>query len=140
MGFMSWFTKLGDRKRVLTESEIKDKITELLLEMVWVDGDAHEEEVSHVVHVLAVRFQMSDDSVRQKVDGFKNVTQKDITKLARELQANLSAGSRIAILKDLWTIAVANGFADSYEQALFHRVADTLGITDHHFLDRIVKV
>lgn len=140
MGFFSWLKGLGNEKRQYSESEIRDKITELLLEMVWIDGNADEKELNHIAHVLAVRYQVEDEEIQRKVDAFDNVTENDIKRLAKDLRDHLPARDRIMLLRDLWSIAIANGFADHYEETLFHLVADLLGITDHQFLEKCVKI
>jgi len=137
---LSFLRGMFQKNPVLSASEIEDVISNLLLEMVWIDGDAHEDEIKHVVHLLAMRYNSDDETVRRKIDGFKNVTQKDIEALAKQLRDNLKGRDRVMLLRDLWTIAKANGVADSYEQKLFHRVAHLLGITESEFLEKCIKI
>jgi len=134
------FKNFLKKSPVLSESELQNMISDLLLEMVWIDGDAHEKEIKHVVHLLAMRYDTDGEIVRRKIDGFKNVTQNDIEQLARQLRDNLPARDRVLLLHDLWAIAKANGVADSYEQKLFHRVAVLLGITENEFLEKCIKI
>lgn len=135
--FLKWF---DTKKESLSESEKQDAISELLLEMVWIDGDAHETEISHIVHILAVRYHVKDEAIQQKIDSFKDIKQRDIEKLAKKLRHKLPSLERIQMLRDLWAVAIANGVADAYEVSLFHKMASYLGITDKAFLDNCIKV
>lgn len=133
------FGRFFRRENPLTDEVKQELISQLLVEMVWADGDTHESELSHIIHVLARRFKVDDSEVKKMAGGFARLDKRGIETIARKICKAVPARERVMLLRDLWAIASSDGEIDPYEHTLFHRVAGLLHINDTGFLEKCVK-
>ena len=107
--------------------ELTIAVTKLMIGMMAMDGVMREEQKTEIIRLLGERFNLpaeESESLMQQASG----TEHRFETLVEQLNESFSMDERIAILKDLWQVAIADGEVDFREDRYINRLSSLLGV------------
>jgi uncharacterized tellurite resistance protein B-like protein len=107
-------------------------LASLLVEMAQADFDEAEEEHAAIVDLLEQHFELSHREAQALVDRARNSNDSAVClfDFTRALHQALDAEQRLAVIRLLWQVALADSKLDKYEDYLVRKVADLLYVPD----------
>lgn len=112
--------------------DLKTAVAALLVEAAGMDETFDTTERHVIESLLAKRFELSQDAVTALVaDAESRVADTDqYHPFADRISKELSIDERAGIIEMMWTVALADGELDPYEDALLRQVAGLLHVPD----------
>ena len=109
-------------------------VTALMVEIMRMDDKLEDAEHSAIMLAIEQRFSLSEDEIHALIEQAKQEVDQalDMHQFTSAVVKGFSTAERIDILSQLWSIAMADGYVDPYEEQLLRRIADLLGL--HHSL------
>lgn len=106
--------------------------TTLLVEAALADGIYADVEQDQIREILAAAFQFEPDAVDRVLDQAEQLAEGAIDhhRFTKVVKSCLSEQERIALVEQLWLVALADGEKSPFEDAFLRRVAPLLGIDD----------
>jgi uncharacterized tellurite resistance protein B-like protein len=123
-----------------TTDEIVDKIhlacAALMIELCKADHSINDVETNKISSILQSKFKLPEETLKelfnlaqQEADEATSVYQ--FTSLINEAY---DQSSKIALIKNMWEVAFADGNLDRYEEHLIRKVADLLYVAHSDFI------
>ncbi len=111
--------------------DLELSVTKLMVGMMTLDGRIDSEEQKEIVHLLNVRFGLSDDEAQDLVIQAMDDTRTDLTfaKVVKHIEANYSLQDRINILSHVWRVALIDGEVDFVEERYINRLSGLIGVS-----------
>ena len=116
----------------LDQTDARLALTALLVRIARTDGDYAAEERDRIDRIAAERYGLSPFEVT-KLRGDAEVLESeapDTVRFTRAIKDAVPYEERAAVIEALWSVVLADGERDSYENALMRMVAPLLGISD----------
>ena len=116
----------------LDQTDARLALTALLVRIARIDGDYAAEERDRIDRIAAERYGLSPFEVT-KLRGDAEVLESeapDTVRFTRAIKDAVPYEERAAVIEALWSVVLADGERDSYENALMRMVAPLLGISD----------
>ena len=116
----------------LDQTDARPALTALLVRIARTDGDYAAEERDRIDRIAAERYGLSPFEVT-KLRGDAEVLESeapDTVRFTRAIKDAVPYEERAAVIEALWSVVLADGERDSYENALMRMVAPLLGISD----------
>ena len=134
----SLLDKLQDQQepQALSEQEIQLASAALLVEVAVIDQHFDEREHQQLQLLLASQCQLSaedaatliDDAVKASAD---SASLYDFTQM---INRGCDYSQKLTLMKNLWTIAYADGELDKYEEHIIRRIADLIHVSHRDFI------
>jgi uncharacterized tellurite resistance protein B-like protein len=107
-------------------------VTALMVEIMRMDDKLEDAEHSAIMLAIGQRFGLSENEIHVLIEQAKKEVDQalDMHQFTSVVVKGFSTKERIDILTELWSVAMADGHVDPYEEQLIRRIADLLGI--HH--------
>ena len=107
-------------------------VTALMVEVMRMDDRLEAAEHSAIMLAIEQRFGLSEDEIHTLIEQARQEVDKalDMHQFTSAVVKGFSTEDRIDILAGLWSVAMADGHIDPYEEQLIRRIADLLGL--HH--------
>jgi uncharacterized tellurite resistance protein B-like protein len=107
-------------------------VAALMVEIMRMDDKLEDAEHSAIMLAIEQRFGLSENEIHVLIEqARKEVDQAlDMHQFTSAVVKGFPTEERIDILTELWSVAMADGHVDPYEEQLIRRIADLLGI--HH--------
>lgn len=107
-------------------------VAALMVEIMRLDGKLAEAEHSQIVIALEQRFGLAESEIHELIEqaGREADEALDMHQFTSVVVKGFSTDERADILTELWSVAMADGHVDPYEEQLIRRIADLLGL--HH--------
>lgn len=111
--------------------ESKIAIVLLLSHLIPADGKILDCEIEEMVNLASRRFKVDPSIISKflKISQFNHKTHVPMEDLVKKLKAEIGERGLMILIKDLWTIAVADDELHPREEAMIYHVADQLGIS-----------
>ena len=108
----------------------------LMVEIIQVDDAITTEEEEKIRQLLNRKFQLSPTEVESLLElaSKKQHEATDYFEFTSLLNQHYSQQQKIALIKDLWSLAYADNEMDKYEEHLVRRLADLLHVPHHEFI------
>ena len=119
-----------------SEHSINVAAAALLIEVGRADFDVSDEEESHIVDLLRSELQLSDAEVEEIVELAKRES-RDATSLhgfTRLVHDNYTVEQKSRLMEQLWTVALADGRIDKYEDYALRKISDLLYLSHQDFV------
>ena len=116
----------------LEDADERLAIAVLMVRLACSDEDYAEEERIEIDAVLARRYDLSAAEVatlRHEAEEVEAEAQ-DTVKFTRAIKDKIAIEDRIAVMRDFWHIALADGTRDAHENAQMRLMTGLLGLTD----------
>lgn len=106
--------------------------TALLVEAALADGIYADCEQDAIIETLQAAFGLDMDAAQRVLDEAEQLaeTAVDHHRFTKVVKTCLSEQERIALIEQLWTVALADGEKSPFEDAFVRRIAPLLGIDD----------
>lgn len=106
--------------------------TALLVEAALVDGIYADCEQAQIRSILGAAFAMPEDRAARVLDQAEGLAEAavDHHRFTKVVKACLDKQERIALLEQLWLVALADGEKSPFEDAFIRRIAPLLAIGD----------
>lgn len=106
--------------------------TTLLVEAALADGIYADCEQDQIKEILAAAFLLDPDAVENVLDQAEELAEGAIDhhRFTKVVKVCLSEQERVALIEQLWMVALADGEKSPFEDAFVRRVAPLLGIDD----------
>ena len=122
--------------------ELKIALTLMLYQVIPADGAVLECEMDRIAKLVARRFGVSREIVAGFIDTVNNgeAGKPQLDDLARFA---LKSGNRkllIALIRDLWDIAVCDNNLHEQEELMIYRISDSLGIGRREVIEQQARV
>jgi len=123
-------------KTLDTGHDISVAVTALMIEIIHSDDKLEDAEQLVMMKAVKERFNLSDADIQTLIKEAHEATSNatDFHQFTSQIKDSYSTQERIAFLTDLWKIAMADGFIDSYEEHLIRRIANLIGIYHGEFI------
>ena len=107
-------------------------VAALMVEIMRMDDKLEDAEHSAIMLAIEQRFGLSELEIHALIEQAKKEVDKalDMHQFTSAVVKGFSTEERIDILTELWSVALADGYVDPYEEQLIRRIADLLGL--HH--------
>ena len=122
------------------QSNIDDKLklgcAVLMLEMVHVDGELHENEAQKIRHLLQRQFDINKSETEEllSIAHEEKTSATDYYQFTTLINLHYSQQQKITLVEQLWHIAYADDSIDKFEEHLVRRLAELLHVPHRHFM------
>jgi len=118
--------------RASKKHDVSLAVTALMVEIMRIDDKLEDAEHSAIMLVIEQRFGLSGNEIHALIEKARKAVDQafDMHQFTSAIVKGFSTEERIVIITELWSIAMADGYVDPYEEQLIRRIADLLGI--HH--------
>lgn len=121
---------LGPDAEPVTELDTRLALGALLVRLARSDGDYAKVEQDQIKAVLAARYGLSDPSdLLFECEGLE-AEAPDTVRFTRAIKDGVAYEDRIGVIEDMWSIVMADGVRDTYENQLMRLVPSMIGVTD----------
>ncbi|MBR9826515.1 MAG: TerB family tellurite resistance protein [Alphaproteobacteria bacterium] len=124
------FNKTGTEAQPETDPHVA--ATALLVEAALADGIYADCEQDTIINTLEVAFGLEGEKARRILDQAEELaeTAVDHHRFTKVVKTCLSEQERVALIEQLWLVALADGEKSPFEDAFVRRIAPLLGIDD----------
>lgn len=140
MAFRFFEQMTGHHHGDYSRQELQHAVVDIMLYMMGLDRQVNARERGRVIDVMSHRFHFDDNTIREKMHHYRQISLHDVDRAADMLSESITYEDRIVLLKDLWAIVKADNKATAAEMGLFTRVADRLGIPEGDFRDHCIMI
>jgi uncharacterized tellurite resistance protein B-like protein len=108
----------------------------LLVEVMVIDGNLDEQELTSISQTLCQILALSSDQVDELI-GLSRDEVAEATSLyqfTREINTHFDAEQKMNLLTAMWRVAFADGYLDKHEESIIRRVADLLHILHSDYI------
>lgn len=131
---MSFLKKIFGAKATTSNPEIDPHVaaTALLVEAALADGIYADCEQEQILTTLGVAFSLDAEKAKSVLDKAEELaeTAVDHHRFTKVVKTCLSEQERVALIEELWMVALADGEKSPFEDAFVRRIAPLLGIYD----------
>ena len=108
----------------------------LMLEMVHVDGELHENEAQKIRHLLQRQFDINESETEEllSIAHEEKTSATDYYQFTTLINQHYSQQQKITLVEQLWHIAYADDSIDKFEEHLVRRLAELLHVPHRHFI------
>jgi uncharacterized tellurite resistance protein B-like protein len=116
----------------LTKEDAQLALCALLVRVARSDENYAPSEIAQIDKVMMTRYGFDSARAAQLRKSAETLEQEapDTVRFTRALKDAVPYDDRIGVIEALWSIALADGARDAYEDAVIRLVANLLGITD----------
>jgi uncharacterized tellurite resistance protein B-like protein len=114
------------------DSDARLALGALLVRLARADGDFSQEEADQIDRILAKRYALTPfetAKLRAECEALEREA-PDTVRFTRAIKDAVAHEDRMAVIKAMWEIVLADGERDDEENSLMRMVAPMLGITD----------
>jgi uncharacterized tellurite resistance protein B-like protein len=108
----------------------------LLVEVMVIDGNLDEQELTSIsqtlCQILALSGEQVDELIRLSRDEVAEAT--SLYQFTREINTHFNADQKMNLLTAMWRVAFADGYLDKHEESIIRRVADLLHILHSDYI------
>jgi uncharacterized tellurite resistance protein B-like protein len=108
----------------------------LLIEVMVIDGNLGEDELSSISNTLSQMLQLSIEQVDELIllsrDEVAEAT--SLYQFTREINSHFDHDKKIVLMTAMWRVAFADGYLDKHEEGIIRRVADLLHIRHSEYI------
>ena len=108
----------------------------LLVEVMVIDGNLDEQELTSISQTLCQILALSSDQVDELI-GLSRDEVAEATSLyqfTREINTHFDTEQKMNLLTAMWRVAFADGYLDKHEESIIRRVADLLHILHSDYI------
>lgn len=118
------------------EHRLKLTCAALMLEMIHVDENEHENEVIKMRALLQQQFDLSNDELEELLDMAidKKHAATDYHQFTSLINEHYSQQQKIQLVEMLWQLAYADNTVDKFEEHLVRKLAELLRVPHKHFI------
>jgi uncharacterized tellurite resistance protein B-like protein len=126
---------LGDVAYKDTAVENSDRqqlaLAALLVEMARADFDESQDEHNRIIELLSHHFELTSAEALELLNRARKANDKSVClfDFTRALHESLDAEQKLAVIRLLWLVALADAKLDKYEDYLVRKVADLLYVS-----------
>lgn len=112
--------------------ELEVAVAALLIESARMDDRFDETERATIERLLADRFDLDADAVRELIAAAEAAVQRatQFFPFTQQIVKRISPEDRAQILEMMWEVAYADGVLDPHEDALLRRIAGLIHVPD----------
>jgi len=131
-----WKETAGEEKKS-REHELSLAVTAVMVEVMRIDDRQEDAERDVVVRAVEKRFGLSTDEVHKLVEKAKkeSAAASDLHQFTSQIIKAYDTEERISIIKELWQVAMADGYIDPHEEHLIRRTAELIGVYHREFIE-----
>jgi len=106
-------------------------MTKLMVGMMTMDGDLHESQHGEIVRYLNARFELSEEESKELIEQTlsKDACAGSFAKIIAFIEENYGVEERIAMLAQVWNVAIVDGEIDFIEEQYINRLSGLMGIS-----------
>jgi len=122
----------GSAPEPLAPTDARLALAALMVRVARTDGNYAATEIDAIDRTLEARYGMSSAqalALRTEAEGLE-AEAPDTVRFTRAIKDFVPFEERMAVFEALWTVALADGHRDDYENALMRLLAPLLGLTD----------
>ena len=118
------------------EHKLKLGCAVLMLEMVHVDNDLHDNEAQKIRQLLQQQFGINETETEEllSIAHEKKTSATDYHQFTALINQHYSQQQKITLVEQLWHIAYADDNIDKFEEHLVRRLAELLHVPHRHFI------
>ena len=108
----------------------------LLVEVMVIDGNLDEQELTSISQTLCQILALSSDQVDELI-GLSRDEVAEATSLyqfTRKINTHFDTEQKMNLLTAMWRVAFADGYLDKHEESIIRRVADLLHILHSDYI------
>ncbi len=111
-------------------------VAALMTEIMRMDGRLEKTEHEQILHLLQQRFQMDEAEIRALIERAQATAEQalDLHQFTSVIIQHYSTAERQDIIADLWSVAMADGHVDPYEEQLIRRTSELIGLGHRQFI------
>lgn len=111
-------------------------VTAVMVEIMHIDGKLDETEKSVVIRTIEKRFALPTSEVETLIEEAKQTTANasDLHQFTSQIIKAYNTEERISVIKELWQVAMADGYIDPHEEHLIRRTAELIGVYHKEFI------
>lgn len=118
------------------DHKLKLSCAVLMLEMVHVDDELHENEAQKIRHLLQRQFDINGSETEEilAIAHEEKISATDYYQFTTLINRHYSQEQKIYLVEQLWHIAYADDSIDKFEEHLVRRLAELLHVPHRHFM------
>ena len=116
----------------LHDDDARLAMTALLVRLARADNEYAAAEIHRITQVIMARYELAEPEAIALRETAETLEQEapDTVRFTRAIKDRVAYEDRIAVVKALWQVALADGNRDAEEDALLRLVVSLLGVTD----------
>lgn len=131
--FANFLKKLtAPQPEKLNDGDARLALTALLVRVARSDGDYAATEIARIDTIIAARYGLdahATAALRTDAETLESEA-PDTVKFTRAIKDAVAHEDRVAVIESLWSVVLADGDRDIYEDSLLRIVTGLLGISD----------
>lgn len=118
------------------EHRLKLASAVLMLEMIHVDGDLHQNEDQKIRQLLQHEFSVTDEETDELLSlaHEEKMDAVDYYRFTSLINEHYSQPQKIQLVEQLWRLAYADGTVDRFEEHLVRKLAELLHVSHSDFI------
>ncbi|MDG1733282.1 MAG: TerB family tellurite resistance protein [Thalassotalea sp.] len=114
----------------------------LLFEVMRADQENHDDEISKVIELLQIHFQLNKAEVLEILAAAEDESfhANDFYRFTNTINKQFELSERIKIVESLWQVAYADGVLDAIEEHIIRRIADLLHLRHGEYIQCKLKI
>jgi len=130
------WAKAADSPTEHRQHDVSLAVAALMVEIMRMDGKLDAAERNSISRHLAKRFALNTAEIDALIEQASEKVEQalDMHQFTSVVVTGFSTKERIHILSELWTVALADGHVDAYEEQLIRRMADLMGLHHSQFI------
>lgn len=135
------FLKEGGDKNSKHEHTLPLAVAAILVEVMRIDGRLEKAEHDSVMRALKGRFALPVSEIEILIEEARRKTDDshDLHQFTSQIIKAYGTEERIAIIKELWQVAMADGHVDPHEEHLIRRTAELIGVYHKEFIQAKIQ-
>lgn len=121
---------LTPEDETVSDDDARLALGALLVRIARSDGDYATVEQDQIKSVLSARYGLADASALLSECETLEAEAPDTVRFTRAIKDAVAYEDRIGVVEDMWTIVLADGVRDKYENQLMRLVPPMVGVTD----------
>lgn len=111
-------------------------VAALMVEVMRMDDRIEQAEEQTILRALQQRFHLQETEVLALIEQARRATDaaNDLHRFTSQVVNAFSTEERGRIVEQLWSVAMADGYVDPYEEQLIRRAAELLGVSHRSFI------
>jgi len=111
-------------------------VTAVMVEVMHIDGNLDVAELDVIVRAVEGRFGLPAEKVQALIEEATRETDNshDLHQFTSQIIKAYGTEERIAIVRELWQVAMADGHVDPHEEHLIRRTAELIGVYHREFI------
>lgn len=129
-------SRLNSANEDTDQEQMRLAAAALMVEVMVIDRDLNDTELSEINRMLTTRFQLGSEEVELLIELARKevASATSLFQFTRLINDHFDAEAKAHLIENLWQVAFADQVLDKHEEALIRRIAELLYVSHKDFI------